>query len=74
MIEKEYTDEEALKIFNKNLSNYYASLSEKGVQILEKDVKIEQDIYNWVIRGKFVLNFYNSKKEYKDQPAENIIQ
>lgn len=74
LVEKEYTDEEVLKIFNKNLSNYYASLSEKGVQILEKDVKIEQDIYNWVIRGKFVLNFYNSKKEYKDQPAENIIQ
>lgn len=74
LVEKEYTQEEVLDIFNKKLSNYYTSLSEKGVQILEKDVKIEHNANKWVIKGNYVVSISNSKKEYKEQQVENIIQ
>ncbi len=74
LVEKEYTKEEVQKIFNKKLSNYYTSLSEKGVQILQKDVKIEHNANNWVIRGNFVVSINNSQKEYREQQVENIIQ
>lgn len=76
LVEKEYTKEEVRKIFNKNLSNYYTSLSEKGVQILEKDVKIEHNAYKWVIRGNFVVIMNHSQKEYREtqQQVENSIQ
>lgn len=73
-VEKEYTEEAVLKIFNEKLSNYYTSLSEKGVQILEKDVKIEHNASKWVIKGNYVVSVSNSKKEYKEQQVENIIQ
>lgn len=75
LIEKEYVKEEVVLIFNENLSNYYESLREKGVQILEKDVKIEHNASKWVLKGIFDISFINSKKEYKEQKqAENSIQ
>lgn len=73
LVEQKYTEDEVIDIFNKNLSNYYASLSEKGVQILEKDVKIENNADKWIIKGNFVVSVYNSEKEYRNQ-VENIIQ
>ena len=74
LIEKKYAKEEVLKIFNENLSNYYRSLSEKGVQILEKNVKIEYNANKWVLKGDFVVTFYNSEKEYRELQVENIAQ
>lgn len=73
LVEQKYTEEEVVEIFNKKLSNYYASLSEKGVQILEKDVKIEHNANKWIIKGNFVVSVWNSDKEYRNQ-VENIIQ
>lgn len=73
-VEKEYGQEEVVEIFNTNLTKYYESLSEKGVQILEKNVKIEHNASKWVLNGNFVISFYNSKKEYKEKQLENIIQ
>ena len=74
LTEKKYTKEEVVKIFNENLSNYYRSLSEKGVQILEKNVKIEYSANKWVLKGDFVVTFYNLEKEYKKMQVENIAQ
>ena len=74
LTEKEYSKEEVQKIFNENLSNYYTSLSEKGVQIIQKDVKIEHNVNKWVIRGNFVVSVSNLQKEYREQQLENIIQ
>ena len=74
LTEKEYSTEEVQKIFNENLSNYYTSLSEKGVQIIQNDVKIEHNVNKWVIRGNFVVSVSNLQKEYREQQLENIIQ
>ena len=73
-LQKKYAKEDVVKIFNENLSNYYRSLSEKGVQILEKNVKIEYNANKWVLKGSFVVTFYNSEKEYKEVQVENIAQ
>ena len=72
--ERKYTQEEVVDIFNKKLSNYYRSLSEKGVQILEKDVKIEHNASKWVINGNFVVSIKCLEKEYKEQQLEIGIQ
>ncbi len=74
LVEKEYSKEEVQNIFNEKLINYYASLSEKGVQIIQKDVKIEHNVNNWVIKGNFVVSVNNSQKEYREQQVENSIQ
>lgn len=74
LVEKIYTKEQVVNIFNEKLSNYYRTLSEKGVQILEKNVKIEHNANKWVIKGEFAVAFYNSKKEYRELQLENITQ
>ena len=74
LTEKEYTKEEANIIFHKNLMNYYESLSEKGVQILKKDVKIEENADKWILKGNFVVLFQNLKKDYKEKQLENSVQ
>ena len=73
LVEQKYTEEEVIQIFNKKLSNYYARLIEKGVQILEKDVKIEHNASKWVMKGNFVVSICNLEKEYRNQ-VENFIQ
>lgn len=40
---QEYTDEEGIAMINKNISKYFNNLSEKGIQIVEKNVKIYKD-------------------------------
>lgn len=74
LVEQEYSKDEVQKIFNEKLMNYYISLSEKGVQILQKDVKIEHNANNWGIKGNFIVSINNSQKEYREQQVENIIQ
>ena len=74
LVEKKYSKEQVVKIFNENLSNYYRTLIEKGVQILEKNVKIEHNANKWVVKGSFVVAFYNSEKEYRELQVENIAQ
>ena len=74
LVEKRYSKEQVVKIFNENLSNYYRTLIEKGVQILEKNVKIEHNANEWVMKGTFVIAFYNSEKEYRELLVENIAQ
>jgi len=73
-VEKKYTNDDIVEIFNENLNNYYRSLSEKGVQFLEKNVKIDYSANKWVLKGDFVVSFYNSEKEYREVQVENITQ
>lgn len=54
-IEYEYTLEEAKKLLEEKLFIFLSSLEEKGVQILEKDVKIDTDSSSWLIEGSFLV-------------------
>lgn len=53
--EHDYTREEAEALLNQKLMDFLADLEEKGVQIIEKDVKIETGNDAWVLKGQFLV-------------------
>lgn len=54
-VEYEYSPDEAREQLNQKLLDFLASLEEKGVQIIEKDVKIDTNGGSWVIMGEFLV-------------------
>ena len=54
-VEYLYTLEEARELLNQKLMVFLADLEEKGVQIIEKNVKIEKDDTSWVLKGEFLV-------------------
>lgn len=50
-----YTPEEAKAILNQKLMVFLASLEEKGVQIIEKNVRIDTDGSAWAAAGEFLV-------------------
>lgn len=54
-VEYEYSLSQAEEELNKKLSVFLTSLEEKGVQIIEKDVKIDTSGNAWVISGEFLV-------------------
>lgn len=54
-VEYEYSLEEAKVLLNQKISEYIKSLEEKGVQIIEKDVKIDTNEESWVMSGEFLV-------------------
>lgn len=58
-----YSKEEASEILREKFMNFLDSLSEKGVQIIEKDVKIEKDNLNWLLRGSIIVS----------EPVRNLV-
>jgi len=65
-VECTYTVEEAKTLLNQNLMEFLTSLEEKGVQIIEKDVRIDTDGNSWVVTGDFVV------REPVGIPAETV--
>ena len=54
-VEYEYTLVQAEVLLNKKLQTFLTTLEEKGVQIIEKDVKIDTSGLAWVIEGQFLV-------------------
>ncbi len=54
-VEYEYSLKEAEKLLNEKINAFLTSLEEKGVQIIEKDVKIDTNSNSWVISGEFLV-------------------
>ena len=54
-VEYEYTLEEAKIRLNEKLSTFITTLEQKGVQIIEKNVKIDTNSSSWVISGEFLV-------------------
>lgn len=54
--EQKYTKDEAKEILNEKYEKFITTLSEKGVQIIRKDVKIETNDSGWVLRGIFQVH------------------
>ncbi|MBQ9142158.1 MAG: sporulation protein YqfD [Lachnospiraceae bacterium] len=50
-----YTEEEAAKILQEKFLQFLATLSEKGVQIIEKDVKIVENDDVWSATGEIIV-------------------
>lgn len=53
--EKKYTPKEAKQILNEKYEKFMTTLTEKGVQIIGKDVKIETSDSRWILIGVFVV-------------------
>jgi len=54
-VEYSYSLEEAREELNKKIITFLKTLEGKGVQIIEKDVKIEASGDSWVITGQFLI-------------------
>lgn len=54
-VEHKYTLDEAEELLKQKIIAFLTSLEEKGVQIIEKDVKIDTDSNSWVISGEFLV-------------------
>ncbi|MCH5342557.1 MAG: sporulation protein YqfD [Acetatifactor sp.] len=54
-VEYEYSLEEAETLLNENLTIFLSTLEEKGVQIIEKDVRIDTSGGEWMLYGEFLV-------------------
>ncbi|MBR1852352.1 MAG: sporulation protein YqfD [Lachnospiraceae bacterium] len=54
-VEHLYAEEAAQQLLEKELSQFLQTLEQKGVQIIEKDVKIENEEEGFVLRGNFTV-------------------
>ena len=54
-VEYKYTIKEAENALNEKLISFLVSLEEKGVQIIEKNVKIDTDSGAWILSGEFLV-------------------
>ena len=55
-VEYKYTLQEAKDILNEKIILFLTSLEEKGVQIIEKNVKIDTDNEGWIVYGEFMVH------------------
>lgn len=55
LIEKKYTKEQAKRLCQEKLERIIQTLEEKGVQILQKDVKIEKDLRQYELQAEFTV-------------------
>lgn len=72
-VEHEYTLEEAESILNEKLSLFIQSLDEKGVQIIEKNVKLDTNGSGWVLQGEFLVQEPVGKRTATDR-GEDIVE
>ena len=71
-VEHVYTSEEAESILNENLSLFLQTLEEKGVQIIEKDVKIDTSGSERILQGEFLVQEPAGKRAATDRGEETV--
>ena len=67
MKRKKYTNPEAEKLLNKKLDKIFLSLEEKGVQIIEKNVKIETNSVYSTMSGSLTLKVHCDNKTISEE-------
>ncbi len=55
IVQKRYKDDEMMKIMQEEWRKIIVSLEEKGVQIIQKNVKIEKNEENWILYAQMKL-------------------
>lgn len=66
-----YTAEEGKRILNKKYEKFIATLDEKGVQIIEKDVKIDTNGSKWTMTGDFIVREKTGiSREIREETAD----
>lgn len=62
-VEYEYTLEQATELLNQKINTFIRTLEEKGVQIIEKNVKIDTNGGKWILSGEFLVRELVGKAE-----------
>ncbi len=73
-VEYAYTLKEAETLLNKKIITFLASLEEKGVQIIEKDVKIDTNVSAWIVEGTFVVREPVGESVPTQRPEETVTE
>lgn len=68
-VEYEYTLSEAEKLLNEKLITFLTTLEEKGVHIMEKDVKIDTNGSVWMVLGSLLVQEQTGKSTVLDAGA-----
>jgi len=63
LIDSRYTDKAMVNQINSSLKYFLENLSEKSIQIVENNVKIESENNKWIAKGDFVVIQDIGKKE-----------
>lgn len=72
-VEREYTLEQAEELLGENLMRFLQTLEEKGVHIIQKDVKIDTSDDGWILYGEFLVQEPAGERAATDR-GEEIIE
>ena len=61
-VEYKYTDSQAKKLLNQKINKFFSDLEEKGVQIIEKNVRIDTDNEQWILSADLIVEELAGKK------------
>ena len=73
-VEFKYTLQEAKDVLNENLISFIVSLEEKGVQIIEKNVKIDTDSSGWIVEGEFLVQEHVGRSKVTARPESGELE
>ncbi len=71
-VEYKYSEEEAEKLFSEKLIQFLQTLEQKGVQIIEKNVKIDKSDDEWIMLGEFLVQEPAGKRAVTDKKEETV--
>ena len=73
-VEREYTLEQAEQLLNEKIIIFLSSLEEKGVQIIEKNVKIDTNSNSWVVEAEVLVHeaVGTPRETVESETGENI--
>ena len=71
-VEYQYSEEEAEKLFSEKLMQFLETLEQKGVQIIEKNVKIDKSDNEWIMLGEFLVQEPAGKRTVTDKKEEAV--
>ncbi len=71
-VEHKYTPEEAKTLLKEKLMLFLSTLEEKGVQIIEKNVKIDTNATGWILQGDFLVQEPVGKRTPTNRGEESV--
>ncbi len=71
-VEYRYSKEQAKELLLQKINNFFATLEEKGVQIIEKNVRIETEMNQWVLNADLTVE--EAVGELIDIPMDDSIE
>jgi len=71
-VEYRYSEDEAENMFSEKLLQFLETLEQKGVQIIEKNVKIDRSDSEWILYSEFLVQEPAGKRVVTDNGKETV--